>query len=235
MPDTYILLILFSFIVIVATIAILRDIFFVKKESYRRIHTVENVNGKRIVECMLQYYQIDPVSIRSGDYILQRYYYSPRRREIVMSSHACYGSGIYEILRAANLSSHVVQQERAYKSIDIYLWLAPFYEIWVRIVPLFYILFLFLAAIFTYDYLYVLLALYAVTVLIAVFMLPIELNASDISCQWLEEHCLVAETDREQLREVSRYVSKYNLVCALTSLFAAMNRRKFVYHSDVSV
>ena len=234
--DAYVffLIVIFAFYFVVLVVVILRDIFFVKKENFRGIHTVGEVSGREIVERMLKDNDIDLVSINAKDRIIERYYYSPRRREIVMSAHACYNCGYYDVMRAASTAMNVVQHQEGYGMIDLYLRLAPMMEWIARLFPMIFIIGCFVVHFNPVLVICIILLIWALLLVFTLIMRHVDKDAAQRAAEWLLSHGLVPECDRKQINKIARYLTNYNLVLVLTAYFALYLSR-FKFFSDQSV
>ena len=227
---------LLSLYTIIAVGVIVREWFFLRKEKMRAVKTEGTVSGKTVIGEMLKEAGVVGVMVKPIDAVVQRYYYSPRRREIVVSTHAYYGSGRYEVMRAATTAANVVQREEAYGLIDLYLRLAPFMEWMSRMFPIVIIVGLYCMAASPKIVGLTLLAMWLLLMVLSLIMLPVRRDASRRSCEWLVAHGYVGEQDRAELEKIGRYTANYNLALVALSLFAIFfTRYKLWMPSDKSV
>lgn len=233
---TLVLLILIGIYVVIFGGSILRELFFSKKEDMRNQRTEGLVSGKDVVERMLREANIEGISVVPQDAIIQRYYYSPRKKQIVISSHACYCSGYYEVMRAATTASNAIQREEGFGMIDFYLWLAPVMEWMARMLPMFLIVGVLLIE---YSPMLVgvsLVAIWALMLILALLMRPVDKDAAKRSIDWLISNGVVAESNRARLEKIGRYLTNYNLMLVISSGFAIFFlRSKMYWPSDKSV
>lgn len=205
---------------VVAAGAVVRELFFRKKESLRKPSTEGLVSGKEVVERMLGEAGIEEVTVVPKDAIVQRYYYSPKKKRIVISTHACYNSGYYEVMRAATTAANAVQHEEGFGMIDLYLWLAPVMEWMSRMLPLFLLAGLYVIYLNPMLIGVSLLSLWVLMLLLALLMRTVDKDAAQRSSEWLIANGLVAESERKKLDRIGRYLTNYNLVLVLTAGFA---------------
>ena len=200
----------------------------------REPRTVGLVSGKEVVERMLAEAGIEGVSVVPGDKVIQRYYYSPRKKRIVISTHACYNSGYYEVMRAATTAANALQREEGYGMIDLYLWLAPVMEWMVRCMPMVIVAGLFCVDFYPTLVICLVLAIWVLLIVLVLLMRPIDKDAARRSCEWLIGHGIVPENDRKQLERTGRYLTNYNLVLLVSAYFALLFTR-LKWYSDKTV
>lgn len=198
----------------------IRELHFGRKEVMRAPRTEGLVSGKEVVERMLDEAGIDDVAVVPKDAVIQRYYYSPRKKRIVISTHACYNSGYYEVMRAATTAANAVQHEEGFGMIDLYLWLAPVMEWMSRMLPLFLLAGLYVIYLNPMLIGVSLLSLWVLMLLLALLMRTVDKDAAQRSSEWLIANGLVAESERKKLDRIGRYLTNYNLVLVLTAGFA---------------
>lgn len=198
----------------------IRELHFGRKERMRAPRTEGLVNGKEVVERMLDEAGIDDVAVVPKDAVIQRYYYSPRKKRIVISTHACYNSGYYEVMRAATTAANAVQHEEGFGMIDLYLGLAPVMEWMSRMLPLFLLAGLYVIYLNPMLIGVSLLSLWVLLLLLALLMRTVDKDAAQRSSEWLIANGLVAESERKKLDRIGRYLTNYNLVLVLTAGFA---------------
>lgn len=233
--DLMLLVLCGVYVVVIVGVAI-RELFFGKKESMREPRTEGLVSGKEVVERMLDEAGIDDVAVVPKDAVIQRYYYSPRKKRIVISTHACYNSGYYEVMRAATTAANAVQHEEGFGMIDLYLWLAPVMEWMSRMLPLFLLAGLYVIYLNPMLIGVSLLSLWVLMLLLALLMRTVDKDAAQRSSEWLIANGLVAESERKKLDRIGRYLTNYNLVLVLTAGFAVFFLRyKMRVPSDKSV
>ena len=233
--DLMLLVLCGVYVVVIVGVAI-RELFFGKKESMREPRTEGLVSGKEVVERMLDEAGIDDVAVVPKDAVIQRYYYSPRKKRIVISTHACYNSGYYEVMRAATTAANAVQHEEGFGMIDLYLWLAPVMEWMSRMLPLFLLAGLYVIYLNPMLIGVSLLSLWVLMLLLALLMRTVDKEAAQRSSEWLIANGLVAESERKKLDRIGRYLTNYNLVLVLTAGFAVFFLRyKMRVPSDKSV
>ena len=227
-------IIVISVLLVLWFVAFLREIHFGKKEKLRNKRTVGLVNGRTIAERMLKEAGIENVTIEPQDSNIQRYYYSLKHNKIIISTHACYTSGYYDVMRAATTAANVIQRQEAYGMIDLYLKLAPAMEWVYRVLPR-----LFFIGIFCVSFNPLLVGTLIIMLWLLVFVLEmlmwrIDRDAAERSCQWLLDRGIVEPENSDTLHEVARYVAHYNLWLVATAgvgfIFARYKRQ-----SDVSV
>ena len=233
--DIALLILLGIYVVAIAGVTI-RELYFGRKEGLREPRTEGLVSGKDVAERMLKNANVEGVAVKPKDAIVQRYYYSPRRREIVISTHACYNSGYYEVMRAATTAANAIQCEEGYGMIDLYLWLAPVMEWMARMLPLFLIVGLSLIEFNPVLIGVSILALWGLMLVLALMMRPVDKDAARRSSEWLIANCVVAENERNRLERIGRYLTNYNLMLVVTAGFAIFFlRAKMYWPSDKSV
>lgn len=198
----------------------IRELHFGRKEGMRAPRTEGLVSGKEVVVRMLDEAGIDDVAVVPKDAVIQRYYYSPRKKRIVISTHACYNSGYYEVMRAATTAANAVQHEEGFGMIDLYLWLAPVMEWMSRMLPLFLLAGLYVIYLNPMLIGVSLLSLWVLMLLLALLMRTVDKDAAQRSSEWLIANGLVAESERKKLDRIGRYLTNYNLVLVLTAGFA---------------
>ena len=234
--QTWILLVLCGIYVVAIVGFTIRELHFGRKEEMRAPRTEGLVNGKEVVERMLDEAGIDDVAVVPKDAVIQRYYYSPRKKRIVISTHACYNSGYYEVMRAATTAANAVQHEEGFGMIDLYLWLAPVMEWMSRMLPLFLLAGLYVIYLNPMLIGVSLLSLWVLMLLLALLMRTVDKDAAQRSSEWLVANGLVAESERKKLDRIGRYLTNYNLVLVLTAGFAVFFLRyKMRVPSDKSV
>ncbi|MBP5190047.1 MAG: zinc metallopeptidase [Bacteroidales bacterium] len=231
---TLVLLILSGFYCALIVFWFLREIFLWKKEDMREPRTVGLVSGKEVVERMLAEAGIEGVSVVPGDKVIQRYYYSPRKKRIVISTHACYNSGYYEVMRAATTAANAVQREEGVGMIDLYLWLAPVMEWMVRCMPMVIVAGLYCVYLYPTLVICLVLAIWVLLIVLVLLMRPIDKDAARRSCEWLIGHGIVPENGRKQLERTGRYLTNYNLVLLVSAYFALLFTR-LKWYSDKTV
>lgn len=198
----------------------IRELHFGRKEGMRAPRTEGLVSGKEVIERMLDEAGIDDVAVVPKDAVIQRYYYSPRKKRIVISTHACYNSGYYEVMRAATTAANAVQHEEGFGMIDLYLWLAPVMEWMSRMLPLFLLAGLYVIYLNPMLIGVSLLSLWVLMLLLALLMRTVDKGAAQRSSEWLIANGLVAESERKKLDRIGRYLTNYNLMLVLTAGFA---------------
>ncbi len=214
----------------------IRELYFGRKEGMRALRTEGLVSGKEVVERMLDEAGIDDVAVVPKDAVIQRYYYSPRKKRIVISTHACYNSGYYEVMRAATTAANAVQHEEGFGMIDLYLWLAPVMEWMSRMLPLFLLAGLYVIYLNPMLIGVSLLSLWVLMLLLALLMRTVDKDAARRSTEWLIANGVVKESERPQIERIGRYLTNYNLVLVLTAGFAVfLLRYKMYWPSDKSV
>lgn len=234
--QTWILLVLCGIYVVAIVGFTIRELHFGRKEGMRAPRTEGLVNGKEVVERMLDEAGVDDVAVVPKDAVIQRYYYSPKKKRIVISTHACYNSGYYEVMRAATTAANAVQHEEGFGMIDLYLWLAPVMEWMSRMLPLFLLVGLYVIYLNPMLIGVSLLSLWVLMLLLVLLMRTVDKDAAQRSSEWLIANGLVAESERKKLDRIGRYLTNYNLVLVLTAGFAVFFLRyKMRVPSDKSV
>lgn len=233
--DLMLLVLCGVYVVVIVGVAI-RELFFGKKESMREPRTERLVSGKEVVERMLGEAGIEGVTVEPKDAIVQRYYYSPKKKRIVISSHACYNSGYYEVMRAATTASNAIQHEEGFGTIDLYLWLSPVMEWMARMLPMFLLVGLYVIYLNPMLIGVSLLSLWVLVLILALLMRPVDNDAARRSTEWLIANGVVKESERPQIERIGRYLTNYNLVLVLTASFGLFFLRcKMRVPSDKSV
>lgn len=223
------------YVIVIAGFAI-RELYFGRKEGMRKPRTEGLVNGKEVVERMLKDADVEGIMIVPQDAVVQRYYYSPRKKRIVLSTHACYNSGYYEVMRAATTASNAIQREEGFGMIDLYLWLAPIVEWMARMLPMFLVVGLYVIYLNPMLIGVSLLSLWVLMLVLALLMRPVDKDAARRSTEWLIANGVVAEEERPQMERVGRYLANYNLTLVLTAGFAVFFLRSRMHSaSDRSV
>jgi len=232
--DTIFIIVLLGLLLIPTIGTFIHSRYVLKKENMRDLDTVGNVMGREVVAMMLREARIDGITVKPTDSIVQCYYYSERRRQIVLSSHSCYGSGYYEVMRASITAMGLVQQQSAYGMIDLYLRMAPAMEWMTRTLPMFIFAGLFCMSFNASLAGTIMLLLWILMLLLTLVMRSVRLDASRRSCEWLVSHGIVEEENRRHLEKVGRYIANYNVVLVAMSVFALFYAKSRRY-SDKSV
>ena len=221
---------------VVAAGVVVRELFFRKKESLRKPSTEGLVSGKEVIERMLGEAGIEEVTVVPKDAIVQRYYYSPKKKRIVISSHACYGSGYYEVMRAATTAANAVQYKERFGTIGLYLMLSPVVEWMARMLPFFLVLGLLVVYLNPLLIGVPLLSLWGLMLIAVLLMRPVDRDAARRSTEWLVANGVVKESERPQIERAGHYLTNYNLLLVLTAGFAVfLLRYKMYWPSDKSV
>lgn len=234
--EIIILLLLLGVYVVIIAGVILRELFFMKKETMRKQRTEPLVNGKEVVERMLSDAKVEGVTIVPKDAVIQRYYYSPNDKRLVISSHACYCFGYYDVMRAATTASNAIQSEEGYGMIDLYLKLSPFVEWMSRMLPLFFVVGLFCIEYGPWAIGLSMIFLWTLLLIMTLLMRHVDKDAARRSVDWLVSNGVVAESERPHLERIGRYLTNYNMLLVLTSGFVLFFMRSRMYsNSDKSV
>ena len=234
--ENWALIVLLILYAVIAIGVAVREWYFLRKEKMRIAKTEGIVNGKAVIDGMLKEAGIEGVTVKPIDALVQRYYYSPKRREIVVSTHAYYGSSHYEVMRAASTAANVVQREEAFGLIDLFLRLAPFMEWMSRMFPIVILVGIYCMAFNPKAACLVILFLWLLLLVLSLVMLPVRRDASKRGCEWLLSHGYVDEQDRASLERIGRYTANYNLALVALSVFAlVLIRVKLWFPSDKSV
>ena len=214
----------------------LRERFFWKKEGMRERRTVGLASGKEVAERMLAEAGIEGVAVVPGDRVIERYYYSPGKKRIVISSHAAYNSGYYEVMRAATTTANALQHRDGFGMIDLYLRLAPAMEWMSRLLPLLFVFGITLVEFNPPLVLGLMLGVWVLMFLAALLMRPVDRDASRRGTEWLLAHGIVDDGDRAELERIGRYLANYNLMLVALSVAALLFLRAKIWHpSDKSV
>ncbi len=81
-----------------------------------------------------------------------------------------------------------------------------------------------------------LVAIWALMLILALLMRPVDKDASKRSIDWLISNGVVAESNRARLEKIGRYLTNYNLMLVISSGFAIFFlRSKMYWPSDKSV
>ena len=222
---TLILLVIVGIYAVAMCGILIRELFFFKKEKMREPRTESLVNGKEVIERMLKEANIEGVTVVPRDALVQRYYYSPRKKQIVVSTHACYNSGYYEVMRAATTAVNAIQREEGFGMIDLYLWLAPIMEWMARVLPMFFVVILYVFSFNPLLFGVLAISLWGLLFVCAFLMHPIDRDAARRSTEWLLANGVVAERDRKRLEKIGRYLTNYNLMLVATAGFVLIGLR----------
>lgn len=195
----------------------------VRSDEYSQTRSKGIVSGREVVRLMMAQSHIEGVSVIPYDFMIQRYYYSPRRRAVVMPTQSCYGSGLYDVVRAATLSTLAVQCI-GQKNSGLYFCLSPIFEFWSRIMPLALFVCILLACKWMVIGVGLLLLLYVGSICTALMMRPTEKAAAQQAYNWLLSNNIVAAEESRQLSKVVDYVCNYNLNSAFLSIFVIFNK-----------
>ena len=234
--ENWVWIVILSIYVVIAIGVVVREWYFLRKEKMRVVKTEGIVNGKAVIDEMLKEAGVEDVIVKPLDAVVQRYYYSPKRNEIVVSTHSYCGSSYYEVMRAASTAANVVQREESVGLIDLYLRLAPFMEWMSRMFPMVILIGIYCMAFSPKIVSLIILFLWLLLLLLSLVMLPVRRDASKRSCNWLILHGYVDEEDRAILEKIGRYTANYNLALVALSVFALfLTRVKLWSPSDKSV
>lgn len=202
----------------------IRRTFLRRAEKMSESRSVNSIQGREVIERMLAEENITDVKVEFSDFIVPRYYFNRRRKSVVIPTFSNYSSGMYDVMRCATVASHVIIAKN--NSGGLYYRLASFMEVWVRIMPFFIIIMFFLAAIWPFVFLPIIVVVYLLSLLVAVMMRQTDSEAVYNAARWLVKHGIVSDDDNGTFDKLTRYVTNYNLVNVLLAGFAIASGRR---------
>jgi len=190
-----------------------------KFRQYSEVPLSSGLSGKEVAEKMLRDNGIYDIEVISVNGFLSDHY-NPSKKTINLSPDVFAGRNIAAAAVAAHECGHAVQHATAYSMLTLRSALVPVVQISTNLAQ--WVILIGLGA-FTFGggnqtVLLIGIILFAVSTLLSVITLPVELDASARALKWLRSAGITSVTQQEKAKDALKWAALTYVVAALASI-----------------